>query len=432
MSAMRTYWGQFGLVVGVALAVRLVAAVMIDRQVSLTPGRICLIEGDAAGYWELGRKIAHGDNYVLYDPPRWVLRMPGFPVVLAMSQLLFGANLFAARCLLAGIGALACGFVFGLGRVLATERVAVMAGLATALSPPLIAFSPLFLSETAFAAALTANLWLLALLWHPPVLSASAPSVTGSASPRESSPASWLAISIGTMGAVTIFMRPTWLPIIPLAAAWHVILAPRERRRWMEAATMVVAMMVCLSPWVIRNAVVTHHFVLTTLWDGPSLFDGLHPGATGKSDMTFFEQEQLLDHMSEFDMNREYRRRAWQFARENPRRAFELTLIKAARYWNVFPNAEQFADVRLRWILCLSTLPLFGLAICGAWCRRRDWLTITLTAGPVLFFAAIHLLYVSSLRYRLPAEYPLWVLAAVGADALMTSWHAPLPAEGRP
>jgi hypothetical protein len=169
MSAARNFWGQFGLVVGVALTVRLVAAVVIDRQVSQTPGRICLIEGDAAGYWELGRKLAHGEDFVLYDPPRSVLRMPGFPAVLAFSHLLFGENLFAARCILVLIGALACGAVYGLGRTVATTPIALMAGLATALSPPLIAFSPLLLSETTFAAALTANLWALAWLWRRPV-----------------------------------------------------------------------------------------------------------------------------------------------------------------------------------------------------------------------------------------------------------------------
>lgn len=405
MWATRNFWGQFGLVVGVALTVRLMAAVVIDRQVSRTPGRICLIEGDAAGYWELGRRIAHGEDYVLYDPPRRVLRMPGFPVVLAVSQLLFDANIFAARCLLVLIGALACGLVYGLGRTLATEWVALLAGFATALSPPLIAFSPLLLSETTFAAALTGNLWALAVLWRS----------------SHTSPKIALSILIGVFGAITVYMRPTWLPIVPLAALGHVLVAPRVSRRWIEATAMAVALLACLSPWIYRNAVVTGHPIITTLWDGPSLYDGLHPGATGKSDMTFFEQDQLLDHMSEWDMNKTYRERAWQFAFANPGRAFQLTLIKVARYWSIVPNADQFADSRLWWGLALSTAPLFVFAAIGAWFSRRDVVLLTITTGPVLFFAAVHLLYVSSIRYRLPAEYPLWVLAAVG---ISTVWRS--------
>ena len=443
MSATRSFWGQFGLVVGVALAVRLAAAVVIDRQVARTPGRICLIEGDASGYWELGRRIAHGEDFVLYDPPRFVLRMPGFPAVLGVSQLFFGANLFAARCLLAMIGALGCGFVYGLGRTLTTATAAFLAGLATALSPPLIAFSPLLLSETTFAAALTGNLWLIAKLWcntngergevTPPGDSLLAPvSVTGGTDvPPLATASTWSALGIGVTGAIAVYMRPTWLPIVPLVAVAHLIVASRHPRRWTEAVMMVIALGICLSPWIIRNAIVTRHLVITTLWDGPSLYDGLHPGATGKSDMTFFEQEQLLDRMSEYDMNREYRRRAWEFALGNPWRTLELTAIKAARYWSLFPNADQFADARFWWGQSLGTIPLFLFAVIGAWHSRRDGVLLALTAGPVLFFAAVHLLYVSSLRYRLPAEYPLWILAAVGIVAVARRWSR-FPTETAP
>lgn len=404
MSATHKFWGQFGLVVGVALAVRLAAAVVIDRQVAQTPGRICLIEGDAAGYWELARRMARGEDYLLYDPPRRVLRMPGFPAVLAVSHLLFGENLFAARCWLVVIGALGCGAVYTLGRVLSTEVSALLAGLATALSPPLIAFTPLLLSETTFATALTVNLWTIALLWRRN-------------RDQQVQIAYWCAIGIGVTGAIAVYMRPTWLPVVLLVALIHVVYLWRASNRWKEAAVMVLALAVCLSPWAIRNARVTGHLVITTLWDGPSLYDGLHPGATGKSDMTFFEQDQLLDRMSEFEMNQEYRRRAWEFVRSNPRRTVELAVIKAGRYWSPFPNADQFADVRLRWGQSLATLPLMVFAVIGAWRSRKDWVLLSLTAGPVLFFAAVHVLYVSSLRYRLPAEYPLWLLAAVGFAA---------------
>jgi hypothetical protein len=37
------------------------------------------------------------------------------------------------------------------------------------------------------------------------------------------------------------------------------------------------------------------------------------------------------------------------------------------------------------------------------------------TWGPILYFSAIHVLFVGSIRYRLPAEYPFAVLSAVGA-----------------
>jgi hypothetical protein len=169
-----------------------------------------------------------------------------------------------------------------------------------------------------------------------------------------------------------------------------------------------------LAPWTIRNLSATGHFVPTTLWVGPSLYDGLNPAATGDSDMTFFERDQLLDRMSEYEMDREYRRRAWTYAAAHPGRVFQLALAKQLRFWNPSPNSEQFHSLPSAVIGWTTLMPLFLFSVFGAWCGRRDpWLLI-LTAAPVLYFAAIHTLFVGSIRYRLPAEFPLAVLAAFG------------------
>lgn len=159
---------------------------------------------------------------------------------------------------------------------------------------------------------------------------------------------------------------------------------------------------------------VTGHVVPTTLWAGASLYDGLHPDATGDSDMQFFEKDNLLSRMSEYEMDREYSRRAWRFAAEYPRRAVELALAKQHRYWSLFPNAGQFQSQWLKWVVFLSVVPLFVFSLLGAWSFRRDSGVILITFGSLLLFAALHLLFVGSLRYRLPAEYPLAVAAAIG------------------
>jgi hypothetical protein len=149
------------------------------------------------------------------------------------------------------------------------------------------------------------------------------------------------------------------------------------------------------------------------------LYDGLHPGATGDSDMTFFEQDQLLATMSEYEMDREYRRRAMTFAWENPGRAMWLAVMKQRRYWSLVPNAAQFRDAKLWATVLLTTLPLFLFALFGVWQARRDVSLLALTAGSIVLFAGLHLLFVGSLRYRLPAEYPLAVLAAFGFRSLL-------------
>ena len=92
----------------------------------------------------------------------------------------------------------------------------------------------------------------------------------------------------------------------------------------------------------------------------------------------------------------------------------EAAMIKALRYWSVIPNAPQFQKWWASLGLAIFTLPMYGLAVAGAVIHRRQWRLWLLAAGPILFFAAVHMLFVGSIRYRLPAEYPLWILAAAG------------------
>lgn len=398
----RHRWAGVGFVLLIALTIRLGIAVWVDRTVAATPGRICLIPGDAEGYWELGRRLARGEEYALYDPPRRVMRMPGFPLLLAACQRVWGAeSLWPTRCVLAGVGTLACGLVYWLGCELASPRAGWWASLATACSPALAGLTPLLLTETPFAAAMIASLIPWARLWT-----------------EQEGCRPWTALSAGVLAALATYLRPTWLPVAPAYAVLLVLLKPRRAARWCEALLVLSGLTAALFPWAWRNYHVTGHWVITTLWVGPSLYDGLRPGANGDSDMRFFEADRLLDQMSEYEMDREYRRRAWAFVAAEPWATCILAAKKALRYWSIIPNAPQLQNVWLACGLALTTVPLYVGAVLGLFAHGNNWRLCVLTAGPVLFFAAVHMVFVGSIRYRLPAEYVLWILAVSGFLAL--------------
>lgn len=386
----------------VALVVRLVAAAGVQLYVSQTPGRLCLIPGDAEGYWELAGKLASFQDYSIYDPPRRLLRMPGFPLLLAASRLLLGNSPFAARIVLALVGTLACGFVCWLGREVAGDVVGVIAGFYTALSPTMVLFSVLFLSETAFAAAMVASLIATAKLVRRESTSPPSRSVV-------------LAVFTGVLIGIATYMRPTWILVGPALGVCLIIFGPAPIRwRFVQALCVCAGLGLSLAPWTIRNYLVTGHFVPTTLWVGPSLYDGLNANATGDSNMEFFEQDQLLARMSEYEMDREYRRRAWSFAAQNPGQVMFLAGVKQLRFWNPSPSSAQFRFFGASLVAWLAFLPLVIFAVVGAWYARRDAWLLILTIVPLFYFSILHLLFVGSLRYRLPAEFPLAVLAAFG------------------
>lgn len=399
----------------IAFAARFGAAIVVEQIVSATPGRLCLIEGDADGYWQLAGKIVRGEDYVLYDPPRWILRMPGFPVLLAGSRLIFGDAVFPARLLLCVIGTLTCVSVYWLACELCDKSTALVACAAVSLSPPLIAFTPLLLTETTFALLLITSLIPIVRLLRAPWRLGTGP--IDSASQNRSVRWGWVSAA-GLLIALATYIRPTWLPVSGVVALALWIQGRGRKAAWLEAGIVLATCGLLLLPWVWRNYTVCGHLVPTTLWVGPSLYDGLNPEATGDSDMRFFDRENLLATMSEYEMDQTYRRRAWAYAAEHPQRAVELAVIKAGRYWSPWPNAAQFNAWWVRWGLALSTLPCFGLALAGLWIYRRDSLLIAATWGPAVFFCIVHMLFVGSIRYRLPADYALWIAASAAATAI--------------
>jgi hypothetical protein len=67
----------------------------------------------------------------------------------------------------------------------------------------------------------------------------------------------------------------------------------------------------------------------------------------------------------------------------------------------------------------LYNVPLLAALAVGAWDRRRDIRALTLLAGPILYFGALHMVFASSMRYRVPAVLPAMGLAALGFCRLL-------------
>lgn len=389
-----------------ALIARLTAAIVVERHVQHA-GRSFLVEGDANGYWDLGKSLAAGEEYSIHQPPRRVLRVPGFPLLLAASIRLFGEDIFAARCVLAVAGTGCCWLTWCLGSRLVMRRVGFWAALLMAIHPLQIINSVLILSENWFTFWMLASLLMLVKLVDGP---------RGLPDEPQRLSAGLLARAILTGGfiAAAVLIRPGFLPWLGVALLLVVLLQrPPVPTRLLAAGALVAAFGVVMLPWVVRNQQVTGHWVLTSLWSGPSLYDGLNPEADGGSNMEFFDRDNVMSSMSEYEMNRHYQQLAWQFARENPDRAVSLAGRKLARFLQPVPAGAQAGWVV--WVVCGAVAVVFML-LCLAGLRSglMDPVGCAVTIGPFLLFMGVHMVFVGSLRYRLPAEFPLAILAAVG------------------
>jgi 4-amino-4-deoxy-L-arabinose transferase-like glycosyltransferase len=421
----------------VALLLRIIAAVVIDRKVH-AEGRQFLIEGDANGYWELGQKIAAGKEYSIYTPPRRVLRTPGFPLLLAACIKVFGKSIFAASLVMAVVGTACCWLTYMLARGILNERQSLWAMLLVAVSPLQIGSNVQILSETWF------TFWLLLCLialrpllrrTHPGTEFVSIPNskpvaefvrIPSSHEPDYDSVKAMLsrAFVCGLLTGLTTLVRPGWILWTGLSAALILVFAEgRLSQRFARAMMIGLGCFVALLPWAWRNHEVTGHWIFTSLWSGPSLYDGFNPGATGASDMTFVDSENLFSTMSEFDANAHYKERAFRFAMENPQRTLELAVLKSARYLSPTLNAVGFSGGPFSLACLVWYLPLLVAITMGALRLRGNLSTVLLLSGPFLQFLLVHMVFVGSVRYRLPVEFPLSVIAAAGLPAILSGWN---------
>ena len=399
-------WLLVGL--GGALGLRVGAAFVVTAYAARV-GKPCVF-GDTTIYVALARTINAGTTYKVsqWGVPHYALRTPGYPAFLAGCFALFGPSLLAARVVQAVLGVVAVGLVGRLTGVLGggSERsgrtpAGIALGLA-AVEPFVVALAALVLSEAVFVPLMMVGLWGLARLWPEPTTT--------------NPPASLrIAVLTGVALGGAILARPSWALFVPLILAVWVVATDRARRpiALRHAALVALATAVVMTPWWVRNARVVGRFVPTALWVGASLYDGISPGADGSSDMRFVDAPDVRA-LGEIEQDRVFRVRAFQFARERPGRVLGLALIKFGRFWSPWPNAE---TLRNPWIAAGSavvTTPVFGLIALGVWDRRRDVRALALLAGPLVYFCGLHLLFVSSIRYRIPGLVPALGLAGFG------------------
>ncbi len=424
----RHAWRQVGCILVIALAARLGAAALWHERAE---GRFFF--GDSETYWQLARTIARGEAYRYsaegYDAR--VFRTPGYPLLLA-PLFLFGGDhppVFWARVQGAVFGALAAGAVWWLARELFGARAALAAGLAAAVYPGAVATSVMVLTEAPFSMLMLVQLTAWVAAW------------------RSTSRGRAIGFSIGAGAAAgaAVLVRPSWLLFTPAVVAlmWAVErLRGRQanRSRWNEPVVgmaVLAAMLVVLSPWWVRNWRVTGRFVPTTLQVGASLYDGLSPQATGASDMAFVDrfvaaeraQDAAADEPFEVRLDRRMRREAVEWAKQHPGRVAQLALVKFARMWNVWPNEPEMSTWPVRLMVAGTYLPVLGLALVGAWRTIRLGRPYVLCWLPAVYFTLLHMVFVSSIRYRQPVMPALIVLAAGAVFSRITT--APPKQEAR-
>jgi hypothetical protein len=206
--------------------------------------------------------------------------------------------------------------------------------------------------------------------------------------------------------------------ILPLAAAL--------KRKAARVGTIVglFSLILFLALWAWRNDSILGHWIWTTTNTGITQYDGFNPKATGASDQRFVQQMPYLQQLDEIGRNAYLHSLADAYIRSHPGRDFTLALTKLARTFSPVPLSEQFGKPVYLAIAAAYSVPTFLLALVALVRWSGGWRTKLLLLSVPIYFAVIHACSIGSLRYRVPAEPFLAILAAAGVESL-SAIHTP-------
>jgi 4-amino-4-deoxy-L-arabinose transferase-like glycosyltransferase len=367
------------------LAVRLVYTLV------LTPRLRGL--GDAAYYHGLANALADGRGFV--DPATGAasaLHPPLFPLALTPASLLGLDSYNAHRVVVCLIGTATIVAVGLLGRRVAGDRAGLLAAAVAALSPVLISADSAVMSET-----------LLGLLVVLAALAAYGRS----------------GVLLGALIGLCVLTRGEAIVLLPLLLPW------REPKR---AAAVVLACLVVLAPWMIRNATTFDKPVLLSTNDGglvagancPSTYRG---HGIGSWDLRCVPTKPAKD---ESVASQNARTQGLDYARHH---ASRIPLVLAARLGRTFELVQpvlqaQRAEARAEGLELAGAVffwVLVPFGVYGVVVLRRRGVPVAPLMAPFALALAATLLGYGVPRFRHPADVALAVLAGVALDALTGS-----------
>lgn len=412
---------------------------------------------DQAGYIMLGRALADTGHFTRYpDAPHYVpevLRTPGYPFFVALVDRMAGNGHLQVAIAQAGVFAAICLLVYAMARLVASNGVALAAGLVTALYSPLPYYAALTLTEvfTTFLVTLGVYLWLRTLRGGYAI-----------------------AVAAGVALASASLTRPSfqYLPVALVMFAWvPLVNVPRDGAVRRRSLLMLIVFAAALSPMVLYNVVYSNRITFAppaagigrTLWEGT--WQIAFPGRVQATLTRFADTTQdraALDHSvqtyaaevhedaapmlryvhqwqdirriwdtprdpleratARVEADSEYGRVAIENIRRDPvRHIWRRVTRGVVLLWITeipvrYSDINRLPPVAIRAMWLAQALLMVG-AIIGVYVLWQDGARADASAlaAVILYVTAVHAVLYSEARYALPAKPVVLLLATVAA-----------------
>ena len=374
-----------------AFALRVLAAAIVPDQ--------SVLLGDAVAYREVGKSLwATGQMNALYFMPLYPALVavfgPGWP------QLLIDIALSTVLVWL----------IYELtDAIFASKRAAILAAAVAAVYPYFIFYSIVGLTETLFMVLLLSAY----LCWYRNAY-----------------------IAASVFSVLGILTRPVLDPLAPLLLLYFAIAI---RGLSIKAAAKYLAIYVgiycvLMAPWWLHNYKAYQTFVRLNLGSGVALLSGNSPsnqsgGIDNNLNATMAPFAEIADPVAR---DKAMQRAALNYIKEDPGRFLIQAAKRFQRFWSPWPLTEEYSRPLYKLISFCSFIPVLLLALVFVVLYGRTYFR---RIAPLLLFIvylnSLHLVFPASLRYRLPVEPFLIILAAAGAVHLVDRWSQKKPSRER-
>jgi 4-amino-4-deoxy-L-arabinose transferase-like glycosyltransferase len=349
---------------------------------------------DAAHYQESAARLASG--LPLPPTPHWV---PLYPIVLSPFYFLFGPHWVVARLANAILGGVACALLIPWTARAFDREAALLAGALYAVYPPSIAHSGHIMSENLLVPLLLAVCLALSSCSERPTIG------------RAAALGALLGLASMTHGDAVVLLV---LVVGRLAFAWRRALG---RSGWKYLGAIVLAYVVMLVPWTIRNHRLFGRLIPLTTSAGPTLLDGNNDTSRGRAtDRRALPQElqRALQRAAPIERDVLARRLALEWMKSNPDKLIPLSILKLGELWS--PRTAFFFRSPTRHPRLQEWTPplIFPFLLVMGWLGVLYAPPRAARAGLWLVFAQAHivaLVFFGLDRYRL-ALATLWVAPA--------------------
>ena len=216
--------------------------------------------------------------------------------------------------------------------------------------------------------------------------------------------------------ALAVYIKATLSILPPLLAGAFALLAGRSPGR--AGRALVFSSLVyglCLSPWWFRNYRVLDDFVPFTTSSARVLYSGNNPmnrsggGLRGRDWVPI----EAYDTLPELEWAKAYQREAVAYIKEKPGVFLALAVTRFGRFWRLYAYAEEWRRPIYIVVSVLSFGTILLFALVGSIRTRKMWRRIVPIYLLIGFFTLVHVVSISSIRYRLPLEPFLIALAAL-------------------